>query len=149
MDEGTRGSREARQRWQWRNIAVIALMVASLSACASGVGPRELTGMPTSRDVAPTPEAQRLLGEATTDYKRVLAGDYPMYAKFKGAPRVGTRIYTNTGYSIEDSPLLLPGDDRMFHQSGVTLTLLPPITATAVSYRDVRLVRRSLVPVTE
>ena len=105
--------------------------------------------MPTERDVAQTAEAKQLLRLATTDFKRVVAGQYPMYAKFKSAPRVGTRIYTHRGYTLTDSPLLLAGDDRMFHQAGVTLTLEPPITASPVSYRQERLVRRSLVPVTD
>ena len=129
---------------------MVALMIASLLGCASpDPAARQFTGMPTERDVAQTAEAKQLLQLATTDFKRVLAGQYPMYARFKSAPRPGSRIFTNKGYSIADSPLLLAGDDRMFHQAGVTLTLEPPITTTVVSYRQERLVRRSLVPVTD
>lgn len=142
-------SRPARLRW-CRAAVLIALVIAFVCGCAS-LQPvaRELSAMPTERDAKPTPEAQRLLRQATIDFKRVLAGQYPIHATFKSAPRAGTRIYTHSGYTIADSALLLAGDDRMFHQSGVTLTLQPPITDTPVSFRDVRLTRRSLASVLE
>ncbi len=134
---------DGRSRW-WRG-ALLALMAASLVGCASpGTSQQYSSGMPTERDVAQTAEAKQLLRLAVTDFKRVLAGQRPMYARFKSAPRPGSRIFTHKGYSIADSPLLLAGDDRMFHQAGVTLTLEPPITTSVVSYRQERLVRRSL-----
>ena len=122
---------------------------ACAGVCSPDPAARQITALPTARDVAPTPEARQLLRQATVDFRRVLAGQYPIYARFKTAPRVGARVYANTGYTIVDTPLLLAGDDRMFHQSGVTLTLEPPITTSPTSYRDERLTRRSLVPVAE
>ena len=127
--------------------AAVGLVLMSFGGCATpseGVAGRELTSFPTARDIAPTPQAQELLRLAEIDFKRVRAGELPTYAKFAGAPRVGRRVFKNTGYSIADDALFLPEDDRMFHTSGVTLTLGPPITSATVSYREVRRVRRPL-----
>ena len=136
---------------EWRARCVlaagVALVVMSLAGCATPperVVGRELGSFPTSGDIAPTPEAQQLLRLAEIDFKRIRAGELPMYAKFSGAPRVGRRVFKNSGYSIVDDALFLPEDDRMFHTSGLTLTLEPPITANPVSYREVRRVRRPL-----
>ena len=129
--------------------AVVALLVTAaaggLTGCATpgAAAARQLTAFPTARDVAPTPEAQRLLREAKIDFDRVRAGERPVYAQFSRAPRIGSRIFANIGYSIEDSPILVDNDDRMFHRSGVRITLRPPITASAVSYQEIWLVRRS------
>ena len=119
----------------------------SLGGCATpteSVAGRELKSFPTTRDIASTPEAQRLLRLAEIDFKRVRAGELPINAKFSGAPRVGRRVFRHTGYSIVDDALFLPEDDRMFHTSGLTLTLEPPMTTAPTSYREVRRVRRSL-----
>ena len=126
------------------SLGSVLMVLAGCATPAEPVAGRELTSFPTAHDIAPTPQAQELLRLATIDFNRVRAGELPIYAKFTGAPRIGRRLFRNTGYSISDDTLFLPEDDRMFHTSGVTLTLEPPITSAAVSYREVRRVRRAL-----
>lgn len=127
--------------------ALLVLLMMLLGGCAtpteSNAG-RELKSFPTTRDIASTPEAQQLLRLAEIDFERVRGGELPIHAKFSGAPRVGRRVFKHTGYSIVDDALFLPEDDRMFHTSGLTLNLEPPITTVATSYREVRRVRRPL-----